>query len=237
MFVGMTTIRATMEKVIDMPMTFLLVTVLVFCAVIAIIGVIIYVVACAKSKQTEMTGIMRVGVELNTWLDDSQCKGMTALKYGDFWISMIDPAAGTGNRLNGKLNWKEKALYRQYPVSIFLERFLAAYKSAGLIEDPSAKLLESLLKQERFCKALGKCSYVAQLWEGLLEQKSFGRALGKLKFIKNRMGLSVTDSFAYKKEPDKKNKISVYCKIDGGTFRAETGCDAETICVTLEYQR
>lgn len=212
---GTTMIRATMEKVIDMPVVFLLVTIMVFCVAIAVIGAIVYAVACAYNKDTEMTGIMRVGVKLNTWYDDSRRKDTTALDYGDFWISMKDPDTVLENRLDAKLNWKEKAFSRQYEVSLILNRFLAAYEGAGFGDDPSAILLKGLLKKESFCRALGKCSC-----------------------RNTKKGLVVSDSYACKKESG--NKVSVFHEIDssdGNAFHAATGCAAETICVTLEYQK
>lgn len=215
---GMTMVRATMEKVIDMPIVFLLATVMTFLVVIAIIAAIGYAIACAESKKTEMTGIMRVGVELNSWHDDSRCKNTTVLHYGEFWISMKDPVALTENRLDAKLNWKEKAFCRQYEVSLLLQRFLMAYHGAGFVDDPSAQLLDCLLKKESFCRALGKCSYK-----------------------NDKKGLAVTDAFAYKKHPNGK-KVSVYNygEIDGEAAKAfgdATGCAVETICITLEYQK
>lgn len=208
---GMMMVRVTMEKIIDMPLVFLLVTVLLFCIVVAIIGTIVYFIACAQSKKTEMTGIMHVGVELNSWYDDSRCKDAVALQLGDFWVGMKDPVSVTENRLDKKLDWKEQAFCRQYAVSLLLARFLAAYKSAGFAEDPSAQLLERLLEQERFCRSLGKCT-----------------------FKNTKKGLAVTDSFACKKHPSKE-KVYVYQEIDGTAFRDATGCAVETICVTLEY--
>lgn len=206
-------IFATMEKLIDVPAAFLLVTVLVFLAVVAAIAAVSYSVACTQSKKTEMGGIMQVGVCLNRWLDDSKCKDITTLDFGKFWVSMKDPDMVSGKRLNPELNWKERAFSRKYDVSILLRRFLAAYKSAGLADDPSAGLLERLLNDEKFCSAMGKCSYRS-----------------------DKKGLMVVDAYASKKEANR-NRVSVYYAIDGSAYASATGCDAQTICVTLEYRK
>ena len=117
------TIRMTMEKIIDMPIIFVLVTVILFLVVVAVITAVGYTIACAQSKKTEMTGIMRVGVTLNDWYDASQYKDVSVLHYGDFWIGMKDPETVDGERLDAALNWKEKAFCRQYKVCLMLKRF------------------------------------------------------------------------------------------------------------------
>ena len=212
---SMTTIRVLMEKIIDMPVVFLLLTVLVFGIMVVCIATAAYFIACARSKSTEMTGIMRVGVELNSWCGkekEDPCQDTVRLDYGKFWVSMKDPANEVKNRLDKNLDWKEQAFCRQYEVRILLSRFLAAYKKAGFHADPSADLLEGLLEQENFCRALGKCSY----------QNA-------------KKGLTVTGNSAWKQDPNKR-KVSVCQKIDGTAFYEATGCEARTICVTLEYQ-
>lgn len=207
-----TTIRVTMEKLIDMPLLFLLVTLLVFLVVIAVIAAISYVIACTKSKRTEMTGIMNVQVSLNDWCDDTRCQGLDSLKLGAFWFSMRDPIHVTEDRLDRTLTWYEKAFYRQYDVSLFLKRFLVAFEKAGFAEDASAKLLKSLVKDDRFCMELGKCRYLG-----------------------GKKGLLVKEASAFKKGTEKE-KVSVYHEIADNDFVAETGCDVQSICITLEYR-
>ena len=212
---GTTMLWATMEELIDIPVAFLLVTVLVFLVIIAVIGAIVYAISCRSSKGTEMTGIMRVGVTLNAWFDSDKCKDTVPLDYGTFWISMKDPDTLMGKRLDAKLDWKEKAFPRRYEVSLLLKRFLTAYEGAELGADPSAELLKRLLDKESFCLELGKCSY------------------------KNaKKGLAVTGASACKRE--NKGKAAVYHEItdtDAAAFLAETGCEAKTIRVTLEYRK
>lgn len=212
---SMTTIRVLMEKIIDMPVVFLLLTVLVFGIMVVCIAAAAYLIACARSKRTEMAGIMRVGVELNSWCGeakDDPCQGTVRLRYGEFWVSMKDPDNVKENRLDKKLDWKEQAFCRKYAVSLLLERFTSAYEGAGFQDDPSAKLLTRLLKQEGFCRALGKCRY----------QNA-------------KKGLTVTDASVWKQGSDKKI-VSVCQEIDGTAFYEATGCEARTICVTLEYR-
>lgn len=212
---GTTMIRATMEKLIDIPVAFLLVTILVFFVFIVVIGAIVYFISCGNSKGTEMTGIMRVGVKLNAWYDSDKCKGTVPLDYGTFWISMKDPDTLMGKRLDGKLDWKEKAFPRRYEVSLLLKRFLTAYEGAELGDDPSAELLKQLLDKESFCLELGKCSYKS-----------------------GKKGLTVTGAYAYKKENG--DKAVIYHELsdtDTAAFLNETGCAAKTICVTLDYRK
>ncbi len=222
---NLTGIQILMEKIVEMRLVFLLLTLLVFCVIMALIAVISYSVACTKSKGTEMTGIMRVSVTLNRWPDDSCCKDSRTLHLGDFWVSMKDPVnvnIPEKDRLNRKLFWNEKPLRRRYPVSLLLNRFLEAYKGAGFEEDASAKLLSGLLEKEKFCRSLGYCSY----YDG-------------------KKGLCVADAWVFRKETNK-DKAVVYQQLDNAdfdtvalsnAFGAETLCDAETICVTLEYRK
>lgn len=209
---GMTMIRVTMEKIIEIPILFLLVTMLCFLAVMAIIAAISYVVACARSKRTEMTGIIKVRVALNEWSDNTLVKDLDSLKLGEFWFSMKDPIHVTENRLDRTLTWYEKAFCRQYDVSLFLKRFLVAYEKAGFAEDASAKLLKALAENDRFCMELGKCRYLSR-----------------------KKGLLVKDASVFTKGTEKE-KVSVYHEIADNEFAAETGCDVRSIGITLEYR-
>lgn len=222
---NLTGIQILMEKIVEMRLVFLLLTLLVFAVVMALIAAITYAVACATSKGTEMTGIMRISVTLNRWPDDSRCKDSRTLHLGDFWVSMKDPVnvnIPEKDRLDRKRFWNEKPLRRRYPVSMLLNRFLEAYKGAGFGEDASAKLLSGLLEKEKFCRSLGYCSY-----------------------YNGKKGLCVADAWEFRKEANK-DKVVVYQQLDNtdfdtsalsAAFGAETLCEAETISVALEYRK
>ena len=52
---SITAIRMTMEKIIDKPVTFLLLTIGIYLIVLALIAVVGYVIACTRNAKTEMT--------------------------------------------------------------------------------------------------------------------------------------------------------------------------------------
>lgn len=156
---NMTAIRATMEKVVDMPALFLLLTLLVFAILGLLVGVVVYFVACGKNKGTEMNGIMRVTVERCRLAANGSGEVESTVRFGTFGISMKDPQSVRGQRLDESPNWKRKPFCREYPVGLLLNRFLWAYQGAGLGEDSSAKELEALADSESFCRNLGKCRY------------------------------------------------------------------------------
>lgn len=222
---NLTGIQTLMEKIVEMRLVFLLLALLVFTIVMALIAAFTYAVACTTSKGTEMTGIMRISVTLNQWPDDSRYKDIRPLRLGDFWVGMKDPVNANipeKDRLDRKRFWNEKPLRRRYPVSQLLERFLEAYKGAGFGEDASAKLLAGLLEKEKFCRSLGYCS-----------------------FYNGKKGLCVADAWEFRKEPNK-DKVVVYQQLDiadfdtgalSTAFGDETLCDAQTICVALEYRK
>ena len=155
---SITAIRMTMEKIIDKPVTFLLLTIGIYLIVLALIAVVGYVIACTRNAKTEMTGVMRVSITLNTWFESGLLQDAVEMDYGSIWIPMKQPAGADGQVLT-ELNWKEKAICRRYKVSTMLRRYLTAFKAAGLGEDPSARLLEELLGKETFCDALGDFCY------------------------------------------------------------------------------
>lgn len=215
---SITAIRMTMEKIIDKPVTFLLLTIGIYLIVLALIAVVGYVIACTRNAKTEMTGVMRVSITLNTWFESGLLQDAVEMDYGSIWIPMKQPAGADGQVLT-ELNWKEKAICRRYKVSTMLRRYLTAFKAAGLGEDPSARLLEELLGKETFCDALGDFCYRSR-----------------------KRGLIVTGTPDAKRGSDKK-KARVYCKLDGSSFdvatnayKNATDCDVQTICVSLEYQ-
>lgn len=222
---NLTGIQIMMEKIVEKRFLFLLLTLLVFAVVMAAIVAISYYVACAKSKGTEMTGIMRVSVSLNRWPDADRYEGVQPLHMGDFWISMKDPVnvnIPEKDRLDRKRFWNEKPLRYRYPVSQLLYRFLVAYKGAGFGEDASAKLLSGLLEKEKFCKSLGYCSY-----------------------YNGEKGLCIADDANFDKQANK-DKVVVYQQLDIADFETtklcddfgtETLCDAKTICIALEYRK
>jgi hypothetical protein len=222
---NMTGIQILMEKIVEMRFLFLLLTLLAFVLVMAVIAAISYMAACTACKGTEMTGMMRVSVTLNKWPDDTRCKDSRALHLGDFWVNMKDPVnvnIAEKDRLDRKRFWNERPLRRRYPVSQLLARFLEAYKAAGFAEDESAKLLAGLLEKDKFCATLGSCCY-----------------------YNGKKGLYVLDAWESRKEANK-NRTVVYQQLDiadfdtaalSAVFSAETLCDAETICVTLEYRK
>lgn len=204
-------IYRTMEKLIDMPAVFLLVTVLVFLAVVAALAAGSYVLACSMSKRTEMNGFMRVGVSLNRWIEN-KTEGIP-LEYGAFWISMEDIPEGDSEktrktRLAPPLDWMGRMLPRHYAVSALAWRFLKAYQGAGLGDDPSAKLLQQLLEDADFCADLGQCCQLSA-----------------------KTGLTVTGARESRKHAQG-NQVSVYCQID----QEFLNCAVKTICVTLEYR-
>ena len=214
----MEAIRRTMETIIDKPATFLFLTVGVYLIVLALIAMAGYVIACTQNAKTEMTGTMRVGVSLNTWFESGLLQDGFEMEYGSFWIPMKQPTGADG-QAPAELNWKKKAVCRRYKVSTMLRRYLTAFKSAGLGEDPSARLLEELLGKDAFCDALGDFC-----------------------FRSSKRGLTVAGTPDAKRGSDKK-KVRVYCKLDGSAFEAAknayrnaTECDVQTICVSLEYQ-
>lgn len=222
---NMTGIQIWMEKIVEMRLVFLLLALLVFAVVLAVLAVVSYYVACTICKRTEMTGLMRVSVTLNGWPDDTHCKDARRLHLGDFWFSMKDPVNANlekNERLDRKRTWNEKPLFRRYPVSLLLSRFLEGYRAAGFAEDASAKLLAGLLGKEKFCKSLGYCSYYS-----------------------GKKGLCIADAWVSRKDSNK-NRAVVYQQLVGtdfdtaafsAAFVEETMAAAETICITLEYRK
>mgnify|MGYP004605391991 FL=1 len=214
---NMTVIRMSMEKIIDPPASFLLLTFAMYLLVDVLIAAICYAIACMWSQKTEMTGTVRVGLFLNNWFEEGILQDAPEMGYGSFCIPM--GPAGVDGKMRTGLTWKEKAMFRRYRVSAILERYLIALKAAGLGADPSAKLLEELLQRDAFCDALGSFC-----------------------FRSSKKGLTVIDAPDVRRGTDRK-KVCVYCKLDGGSFETAkisftnaTECSVQTICVSLEYQ-
>lgn len=195
--------------------TLIVVALLVFALIIFISAAVIYAMACAKNKATQMTGLIQVRVSLNEWPDNTPHDACPRLVFGDYLISMKDPSGIQNDRLDPHLTGLKKASCREYAVGTLLQRFYANYESAGMYADPSGRLLRELLKDNNFCRELGSIS-----------RKN------------DKKGLRASPGVDCKKDGKDLDKLSVYLEVPedcASTFRAATNCEAKMLCITMQY--
>lgn len=219
---GMNNVIVALEAATDNPLLFVLYTAMLFALMSLVIAVAAYFVMCRLNRQTELTGVMRVGVVLNQAgidkdsgkADEKLTSAYAKLDYGEYLVGMED--SEEKYVMNPKRSWLKQADVRRYPVEAFLGRFYLAFSGAGFGDDePAALLLKTLLRDDIFCAELGKV-YRRSGKKGL---KGYGLS------IRSKDG----------KNPD---KLSVYAAVPNGIaelFKEETACTVETICVVMEY--
>ena len=187
----------------------------IFLTIVVISAITAYLIACGKNKNTQMTGLIQVAVALNEWPESETAGDCPRLVFGEYLISMKDPDAVKEDRLDPRLTGMQQAYCRKSWVGELLRRFHANFESCGMQGDAGCRLLQDLLKDNNFCVSLG------QLYR-----------------TNSKKGLRVAR--AAKSAQDKLNldKVSVYARIPeeiANTYRAATGCDAQMLCITMEY--
>lgn len=215
LLMDMNMIHTLLADAMRTPLIFLMYVALGFAVVVLIGCVILYCVFCAVNKKTAMTGLMQVSVAVNRLPDDTAETKSPMLNMGTYYIGMQDPAKIRKKRLDPKLYGLRAAQCRRYSISALLERFRIAFDAAGFSGDPASDLLQSLLHDDIFCQELGQISR------------------------KNaRRGLEAHTAAFSKYEGKTKDSISIFYTIpekNSADFCNALGCDAKTLCITLDY--
>lgn len=177
-----------------------------------------YIIACARSKGTDIKGTMIMDVSLNKWpghisKEDIRLNGVT------FQISMDDPRDPSQGELHYLFSPAQSGLdqarTRCYPMEVFLHRYRLAFQNAGNREDPFCVLLEDLEKNGAFCTGLGR-----------------------LYRSNAKKGVRILDNGSFHKVAGKPDCITIYASIPENVeqkFLAATGCTAKNICFTMNY--
>lgn len=190
----------------------------IFLLIIVIGALIIYFAACSKNRNTEMPGLVKVGLSLNEWPDDGITmpgEGCTKLVFGEYLVSMHDPQEIQADRLDPRVSGLKKAYCRQYSVGALFRRFATNYLSAGMAADASGRLLHELLKDTVFCDDLG-----------MIYRKNV------------KKGLRVNGINVWIQDKKYLDKVSVYTPVPeeiASSYAAATGCEAKMLCITLRY--
>ena len=187
---------------------------LVYGIIVMFGALIIYLISCARYKGTEMNGLIRVRVTLNEWPETPLGQVPPRMDFGEILISMHDPVTVQAHRLDPELNRKQKAECREYEVVRLLERFSKTMDNSSLHDDPGVILLRQMLDGNH-------CG-----------------GMGRIRRLSAKKGLEIRASSEKKRDKESNNRLMVYKQIPEmlcQEYFKNTGCEAQNICVTLEY--